>query len=259
MPGFLFDDLVFGPIHSRRLGKSLGINLLPTYSKHCTFNCIYCECGWTKSRRALKIELPDRAEVILALRTKLLELAGTNQEPDSLTFAGNGEPTMHPDFAAIVDDVIRLRDEILPDAKVSVLSNGSMVHHFEISEALMKVDNNILKLDGGNEAVIKSINLPLKAFRLKEYVGHLKRMRANLIIQTLFLRGQLNGKDVDNTKPTEVNDWLKLIVDIKPQAVMLYSLDRETPALGLEKVSETELMQIAEKVRAQGIEANVFG
>ena len=259
MPGFLFDDLVFGPIKSRRLGKSLGINLLPTYSKHCTFNCIYCECGWTKSRRALKIELPSREEVTKALEIKLRELVGTEQEPDSLTFAGNGEPTMHPDFPAIVEDVIRLRNEIIPQAKISVLSNGSMVHHYEIAEALMRVDNNILKLDGGNEAVIKSINLPLKAFRLKEYVGHLKRMHANLVIQTLFLRGHLNGKDVDNTKPSEVYDWLKLIIDIQPQAVMLYSLDRETPALGLEKVSESELTLIAEKVREQGIEANVFG
>lgn len=258
MPGFLFDDLVFGPIHSRRLGKSLGINLLPTYSKHCTFNCIYCECGWTKSRSALKIELPSREDVINALEIRLRELIGTAQEPDSLTFAGNGEPTMHPDFSAIVEDVIRLRDSYIPGAKISVLSNGSMVHHYEIAEALMRVDNNILKLDGGNEAVIKAINLPLKAFRLKEYTGHLKRMKANLIIQTLFLRGQLNGKYVDNTLVAEVNDWLKLILEIRPQAVMLYSLDRETPATGLEKVSESDLTQIAEKVREHGIEANVF-
>ena len=207
----------------------------------------------------MKIELPDRKEVVQVLEIKLHELAGTEQEPDSLTFAGNGEPTMHPDFPAIVEDVIRLRDEIIPQAKISVLSNGSMVHHYEIAEALMRVDNNILKLDGGNEAVIKLINLPLKAFRLKEYVGRLKRMHANLIIQTLFLRGQVNGKTVDNTLAPEVNDWLKLLIDVKPKAVMLYSLDRETPALGLEKVSEAELNMIAEKVREQGIEANVFG
>lgn len=259
MPVFLFDNLVFGPIHSRRLGKSLGVNLLPIHAKECSFNCIYCECGWTKGRNALKMNLPTREDVYLALEKRLKELIGTDSEPDSITFAGNGEPTMHPQFAEIIGDVINLRDSLIPSAKISVLSNGSMLHKHQVIEALMLVDNNIQKLDGGNEAIVKMINMPLKAFKLKEYVEQLKRIRKNLIIQTLFLRGKMNEKVIDNTQPGELNDWLNLLRQIQPKAVMIYSLDRATPAHDLEKIGEEELLLIAQKVHEIGIEANVFG
>lgn len=258
MAGFLFDDLVFGPLSSRRLGKSLGINLLPTYTKSCSFNCIYCECGWTRNRHSLQIELPSRAEIYKAIEQKLLMLANTPNEPDSLTFAGNGEPTMHPEFPEIVNDVLLLRNSLIPKAKVSVLSNGSRIHQAETAEALKRVDNNILKLDGGNEAIIRTINLPLKAFRLKDYVSALCSMRNNLMIQTLFLRGKFKNKAFDNTLPTEVNDWLELLVEIKPRSVMLYSLDRETPAHELEKIPFEVLEDIAKRVRNLGIRADVY-
>jgi wyosine [tRNA(Phe)-imidazoG37] synthetase (radical SAM superfamily) len=259
MPVFLFDELIIGPIHSRRLGKSLGVNLLPTHSKQCSFNCIYCECGWTKGRNALKMDLPTRDEVNVALEKRLNELVGTDAEPDSITFAGNGEPTMHPQFAVIIDDVIAMRNNLIPTAKISVLSNGSMLHKHQVIDALMLIDNNIQKLDGGNEAIIKAINMPLKAFKLNEYVEQLKRIHKNLIIQTLFLRGRLNEKNIDNSISTEVNDWFDLLRKIQPKAVMIYSLDRATPAHELEKISEDELILIAQKVKEIGIEANVFG
>jgi wyosine [tRNA(Phe)-imidazoG37] synthetase (radical SAM superfamily) len=259
MPVFLFDNLIFGPVYSRRLGKSLGVNLLPIHAKECSFNCIYCECGWTKNRNALKMDLPTPEDVYEALEKRLTELIGTDSEPDSITFAGNGEPTMHPQFAEIIEDVIALRNNLLPSAKISVLSNGSMLHKHQVIDALKLVDNNIQKLDGGNEAIIKLINMPLKAFKLKEYVEQLKRIRKNLIIQTLFLRGKLNEKTVDNCQPAELNDWLNLLKQIQPKAVMLYSLDRDTPAHDLEKISEEELHVIAQKVNEIGIEASVFG
>lgn len=259
MPVFLFDELIIGPIQSRRLGKSLGVNLLPTHAKQCSFNCIYCECGWTKGGNALKMKLPTADEVIETLESRLNQLIGTDQHPDSITFAGNGEPTMHPQFAAIIDRVIVLRNQILPDAKISVLSNGSMLHKYPVIEALQRIDNNIQKLDGGNEAIIKAINMPLKAFRLKEYIEQLKRIRKNLIIQTLFLQGLLDGNYIDNTKPEEVKAWLKVIMEIQPQSVMIYSLDRDTPASGLEKIDEKKLNEIAEQVKAIGIDASVFG
>jgi len=259
MPVFLFDELIIGPIHSRRLGKSLGVNLLPIHAKECSFNCIYCECGWTKGRNALKMDLPTRRDVYITLEKRLKELKDTDSQPDSITFAGNGEPTMHPQFADIIQDVIELRNRWIPSAKISVLSNGSMLHKHQVIEALLLVDNNIQKLDGGNEAIIKMINMPLKAFKLKEYVEQLKRIRKNLIIQTLFLRGKMNEKTIDNCLPAELNDWLTLLKQIQPKAVMIYSLDRATPAHDLVKISELELRMIAQKVNEIGIEASVFG
>ncbi|MBK9291537.1 MAG: radical SAM protein [Bacteroidetes bacterium] len=258
MSVFLFDELIFGPVHSRRLGMSLGINLLPTHRKLCTFNCIYCECGWTKNRSSLRTPLPPVEEFLQMLRSKLLQLKGTALQPDSITFAGNGEPTMHPDFPAIVEHTLRLRDEVLPSAKVSVLSNGSMIHHREVAEALGRVDNNILKLDGGNEEIVRAINMPLKAFRLDDYVRRLCDFRGNLILQTLFVRGRYQGKDIDNTTPAQVNDWIGKVRLIQPRYVMIYSIERDTALEGLVKVPAPELERIADQVRIHHIEAEVY-
>jgi wyosine [tRNA(Phe)-imidazoG37] synthetase (radical SAM superfamily) len=258
MPVFLFDDLIFGPVHSRRLGVSLGINLLPTHSKFCSYNCVYCECGWTKSRSSLKIKLPEPKELNDLLEQKLVELQGTALEPDSITFAGNGEPTLHPQFAEIIENTLQLRDRLAPKAKVSVLSNGSMLKNHEVVEALEMVDNNILKLDGGNEEIIRSINMPLKAFRLSEYIAQLKQFSGNLIIQSLFLRGSNNGKRFDNTTDEEVNSWLEKLKMINPRSVMIYAIERDTPQADIEKISPEELESIASKVRDAGFEASVF-
>ncbi|PKP52354.1 MAG: radical SAM protein [Bacteroidetes bacterium HGW-Bacteroidetes-1] len=258
MPVFLFDDLIFGPVKSRRLGVSLGINLLPTHSKLCSFNCVYCECGWTKNRSSLKIKLPNRDDFKLLLVEKLKALKGTPLEPDSITFAGNGEPTLHPHFAEIINDTIELRNAFAPKAKISVLSNGSMLNKQSVFEALHKVDNNILKLDGGTEEVIRNINMPLKAFRLSEYIDQLKRFDGNLIIQSLFLRGTNNNKIIDNTTDFEIGAWLEKLQLIRPKSVMVYAIERDTPAANLVKISEEELEAIAQKVTAMGIDASVF-
>jgi len=258
MAGFLFDEMIFGPVNSRRLGISLGINLLPTHGKFCTFNCIYCECGWTSNRNGLHMQLPTRADISQRLRQTLGELIGTTRQPDSITFAGNGEPTMHPEFAEIIADTISLRNELLPSAKISVLTNGSMLHKPTIFQALCRIDNNIQKLDGGTEETIRLINMPLKAFRIREYVETLKRFNGNLVIQSLFLRGEINHKKVDNTTEKELKAWLSLVLEIRPKAVMVYAIERETPLEGLVRIDEAALERIAAMVRKAGIEAEVY-
>lgn len=258
MSVFLFDELIFGPVRSRRLGVSLGVNLLPTHKKVCSFNCVYCECGWTKNRSPIKNSLPTMADFELALESKLSELNGTDLEPNSITFAGNGEPTMHPDFPAIVRSTLSLRDRLAPAAVVSVLSNGSMLHKPDIREALLLVDNNLLKLDAGTEAMIRKINMPLKAFRLEEYINQLLRFNGKLTIQSLFLKGSHNGETIDNTVADEVNAWLIQLQRIQPEKVMVYTIERDTPEELLQKIPLPELEAIAQRVRDAGFEAEVF-
>lgn len=258
MSGFLFHETVFGPVKSRRLGVSLGINLLPTEGKICSFNCIYCECGWTDYDSKQVLEMPKARDIETALEVKLKELSGTEMEPQSITFAGNGEPTLHPEFAKVIDIVVRLRNQYAPKAKVSVLSNGSMLHHEEVFEALKKVDNNILKLDAGTSESIQAINLPHKKINLPEYIKQLKRFDGNLTIQTLFLRGKNGDKIIDNTTENEVCSWLELLKEIKPKNVMIYGIDRATPAETLEKLSLDELNKIGDRVREIGLSVEVY-
>jgi len=255
---FLFYDMIFGPVKSRRLGVSLGINLLPNHAKFCNFNCIYCECGWTKNKQALRMELPKAEELLIALEQKLIETNGTDTEPDSITFAGNGEPTMHPEFDVIIRETIKLRDTYASRALVSVLSNGSMLHKPNIIESLKLADNNILKLDGGTEDTIRKINMPLKAFRLHDYVNQLKRFNGKIIIQTLFVRGRFGNEIIDNTTQKEIDAWLELLQLIQPRKVMIYPIERDTPAENLEKISLAEMNRIAEQVSAKGIKSEVF-
>ncbi|MBU1369294.1 MAG: radical SAM protein [Bacteroidetes bacterium] len=258
MRGFLFDEMIFGPVQSRRLGVSLGINLLPLHDKNCNFNCIYCECGWTKTRQAIKQDLPVSADLLIALEQKLQELSGTEWQPESITFAGNGEPTMHPDFVEILTETVELKHQYAPKAVVSVLSNGSMLHKPEIFEALKLADNNILKLDGGTEDTIRRINMPLKAFRLNEFIQQLSRFNGNLTIQTLFVRGFIGKDYVDNTKAGEVAAWIKLLKLIHPKMVMIYTIERETALEGLERIPKHELDLIVKQVRENGLQADVF-
>lgn len=255
---FLFDELIFGPVKSRRLGVSLGINLLPTHKKICSFNCIYCECGWTKESMPVANTLPDKETFRKLLKEKLISLKGTDLEPDSITFAGNGEPTIHPHFAEIVTETLELRELYAPKAKVTVLTNGSMLHKKSVISALQQVDYRMLKLDGGTEASIQAINMPMKSFKLDAYVEQLIGFDGDLIIQSLFLRGEHNGKQIDNTTEEEVSAWLNLLKKIKPQKVMIYAIERDTPASGLEKIGRAALEQIALKVQQNGIAAEVF-
>lgn len=253
----LFNEIVFGPIMSRRFGKSLGINLLPLDNKICNFNCIYCECGWTDLRE-VNSKFTSRELVVKAMSERFFEIKKSNDIPDSITFAGNGEPTMHPDFAAIIDHTIRLRDEFLPGVKIVVLSNSALLGNQVVFNALNKVDARVMKLDAGTEAQFVKIDQPLSRRKFRWYIDRLKEFKGNLYIQTLFLRGRVNNENVDNTKESEIIAWINILKEINPIMVMIYSIDRETPAKGLEKISNLELEGICQKVIDAGIPAKYF-
>ncbi|MDR3654032.1 MAG: radical SAM protein [Paludibacter sp.] len=254
----LFDQIIFGPIHSRRLGLSLGVNLLPIDAKICSFNCIYCECGFNTTMQDSPI--PTREQVRETLEAKLQEMVAEGQIPDVITFAGNGEPTLHAEFEGIIDDTIVLRNKYCPTAKVSVLSNSTKIHISHIFNALNKVDNNILKFDSAVDRTMKLMDQPVgKHINVAWFIEHLKKFEGRLIIQTMFLRGVVNGEKIDNTTDEEVEAWLNALDEIRPQQVMMYSLDREAPTQNLEKVNVDELNKIAEKVKARGFDVSVAG
>ena len=260
MATFLFDEIIFGPVKSRRLGVSLGINLLPTRRKICNFNCIYCECGWTRNIEKAVSHLPGRGEVYNALEQKLSELKAKSKAPDVITYAGNGEPTLHPDFAAIIDDSIILRDKYFPKARIAVLSNATTIADPIIKSALLKVDMNIQKLDSAFDSTIKIHNQPRVEINAEELIKNLSGFNGKVIIQTLFLRGTHNGKGIDNTTPVEIKAWLNAIERIKPSEVMIYTISRDTPeGASLKKVPITELKHIADLVESLGIKTQVSG
>lgn len=254
----LFHDVIFGPVHSRRLGVSLGINLLPPDTKYCTFDCVYCECGWSHEDISRLKKIPSRELVKDELEKRLLSMKASGLRPDAITFAGNGEPTIHPQFPEILDDTIRLRDELFPEAQVSVLTNSSTLDKPAVFNALKKTGNSILKLDAGTEAMFRLINSPRSGITLKHIVEKLKELDGQLILQTLFIRGERDGKRIDNTAEPEISRWLEHVRSINPKYVMLYPIDRETPVNTLEKVSFAELREIAARVEAMGIKAQVF-
>jgi wyosine [tRNA(Phe)-imidazoG37] synthetase (radical SAM superfamily) len=260
MATFLFDKIIFGPVKSRRLGVSLGINLLPATRKVCNFNCIYCECGWTKNTNKIESDFPSRKEVYDALDAKLSEMKATSYPPDVITYAGNGEPTLHPDFEGIIDDSIDLRNKYFPDAKIAVLSNSTAISKPLIKAALLKVDMNILKLDSAFDLTVRIHNQPKVNVKVGELVENLKDFKGRLIVQTLFLRGTYEGKVIDNTTPSELDAWLKAIEKIRPAEVMIYTISRDTPEGSmLNKVPAEELMHIAAMVQKLGIETQVSG
>lgn len=254
----LFETLVFGPIRSRRLGKSLGINLMPEVGKICSFDCIYCECGWNPENKA-NSGIPSKDAFEMTLEKRLQELAGTSDEPDSITFSGNGEPTLHPDFTEIIDITIRLRDRYIPKAKISVLTNGTMLHKNDVFCAISRVDNNIIKIDGGTYETIKNINKPNVDFDLDKYIEQLLKFKGDLIIQTCFLRGEHNGIKIDNTSKEEVDLWIEHIKKIKPKKIMIYAIERDTPEKNLEKISQEELEKIARPLKQLGYDIECFG
>ena len=259
MGTFLFDEFIFGPVKSRRLGRSLGINLLPRKSKWCNFNCLYCECGLTPDPFPKDIAaIPSRKEVRIALELALADFRTKNERIDSITFAGNGEPTLHPDFPGIVEDTVSLRDKLFSDAEIAVLSNATLVGNHNIRIALKKVDLNILKLDSAVEETIRKINCPKGKFSITELINNLKWFENNLIIQTLFLKGTYNGYSFDNTAPAEIAQWMAVLKILNPKQVMIYSLDRNTPVEELQKIDANKLEEIALGVRNMGISAQVF-
>ncbi len=259
MATILFNEIVFGPIHSRRMGTSLGINLLPYDGKLCSFDCIYCECGLNKDFRT-RTKLPDRESARTALEEKLKSLVKEGVNLDVITFAGNGEPTIHPEFGAIIDDSITLRDSYYPGTKISVLSNGVHLNRTEVFDALKRIENPVLKLDSAFDKTVRLINRPNPPdYSVAKQVEHYKRFEGDFILQTLFLRGNIENEKVDNTTKEEVSAWLELVEALNPREVMVYTFNRETPVKGLEKVSLEELQKIAEQVERLGIKTNVAG
>lgn len=257
MSTILFDQIVFGPIHSRRLGVSLGMNLLPTDGKLCSFDCIYCECGLNEERRTHS-KLATREEVKEALIRKLTAMREEGIAPDVITFAGNGEPTMHPEFAGIIEDTIATRDSFFPKTKIAVLSNSTMLHKEEVFQALNKIEDNIMKLDSVLDSRIRQLNAPnSSSFTFDKLLKQLCRFNGNLIIQTMFLKGEFNGECVDNTTEEEINGWIEALQQIRPRQVMIYTIDRETPVKALRKVTKEELEQIADRARKEGFEVSV--
>ncbi len=259
MPTILFDQIVFGPVKSRRLGVSLGINLLPVDGKICSFDCVYCECGLNAIHKGER--LPKMDEVVKALRSKLEQMKEDKLAPDVITFAGNGEPTLHPDFAHIIDQTIQLRNEFFPNARVSVLSNATQLEKPEVFQALLSVDQAILKLDTAFDETARILNRPLsRQYTIRRLVENLKAFNGKLIIQTLFIRGEYLGEPFDNTSEQEVTAWIELLQEINPESVMIYAIDREPAVKSVVKVSVKELREIAQRVTNEtGLLVSVAG
>lgn len=248
----LFDSIVYGPIHSRRLGVSLGMNLMPTTAKLCSFDCVYCECGFNQP--VSHPQLPSREEVRLQLETKLKAMVdGASPLPNVITFSGNGEPTLHPDFRGIIQDTCALRDRYCPSAKVSVLTNSTQLFRSDVVEALMLADNRILKLDSALDATMRLIDQPVNPdLTVDKIVSYLRRFNGDFILQTCFLRGEHLGQTIDNTTPEELAAWYRVVEMLQPKELMIYVIDRATPVKTLVKVSRDEMEAIAAPLREKG-------
>lgn len=256
MSTVIYPSPVFGPVQSRRLGVSLGINLLPADGKVCSFDCVYCECGFNAQRRPQRA-MPTISELESALEKTLEKMKAEGRMPDVLTFAGNGEPTIHPQFPEAVDCVIRLRDRFCPSAKISVLSNATRICRPEVREALMRVDNNIQKLDTADQNYILRTDRPQGHYDVETVIEDMCQFGGHIIVQTLFMQGEDGGEDYDNTSAAFVEPWLRALQRIQPSQVMIYTIDRETPAQGLQKATREQLDAIAAQVRSLGIDTSV--
>ncbi len=257
MATFLFGEIIFGPVKSRRLGISLGINLLPEGRKICNFDCIYCECGWSDSLETSSQKFPMREDVQTALANRLRSMHEGGAPLDTITFAGNGEPTLHPEFPGIIDDSIALRNQYFPQVEIAVLSNATTIIKPEIFTALSRVAHNILKIDSAFEETIQALNQPRGTYSLKEIVTNLEQFQGQFTLQTLFVTGSRNGIAINNASDKEVNAWLKLVKKLNPKRVMVYTIARDTPIDSLQKVAPERLDAIAAEVRKLGISVAV--
>ncbi len=249
MSTVIYPSPIYGPVHSRRLGLSLGINLMPGDGKICTFDCLYCECGFNADNRT-RSHYPTREVVAEALEKQLAKMHNDNEHPDVLTFAGNGEPTSNPHFPEIIDDTVKLRDKWCPNAKISVLSNSTFIYREKVRGALMKVDNNILKLDTVDADYIRKVDRPTQpTYDVNKIIEYMKLFNGHVIIQTMFMKGD----GTDNTGDEYVMPWLNAVKSINPQEVMVYTIDRETPDTKLQKAPREELDRIKDLVIASGI------
>lgn len=249
-----FDDIVFGPIFSRRLGSSLGVNILPSKGKLCNFDCIYCECGWNKDGIAER-KFPLLEDVKEALEEKMSKAASEGVPVDSITFSGNGEPTMHPDFPQIIDATLKCRDKYFPAAKVSVLSNATLIGRPPIAEALMKVDNPILKIDASSDELIGLMNKPVGRYRLEETIEAMLKFNGNFILQTMFLK----SPDFDTAAPEALEKWMEIVRRVRPREIMVYTIDRETPDKTLQKYTVEEMAEFVRPLIEEGFKIQVRG
>ena len=248
------EELVFGPIHSRRLGSSLGINLLPTKGKLCNFDCVYCECGWNKDGRGDR-RLPAAGELRETLDAKLRECLAQGTPIDSITFSGDGEPTLNPDFPEIIDITLELRDKYFPQAKVSVLSNATRLFRQEVFEALRKVDNPILKIDAPSDELVSRINQPQGEYHVEDVVDDLMRFEGDFVLQTMFLK----SPSFDSSSPEVLEGWMDIVRKLRPREVMVYTLDREAPAQGLEKFSVDQMKALVKPLMDEGFVIQIRG
>lgn len=248
----LFQSIVYGPIHSRRLGVSLGVELMPLNHKLCTFNCVYCECGWNE--KVAHPVLPTRENVKIALEAKLQEKLAL----DVITFSGNGEPTLHPDFLGIIEDTCTLRDRYCPNTKVSVLSNSTQLGRTDVVKALRMCDNRILKLDAATDEMMRRIDLPVnEQLTVKQIINGLKQFNGDFTLQTCFLRGDHDGQCIDNTTPEQLEAWYQAVDELHPKQIMIYVIDRKTPEEHLEKLSHEEMVRIAAPLIQKGYNISI--
>ena len=257
MSTFLFDKIVFGPVKSRRLGNSLGINLLPVSKKFCNFDCVYCECGWSNQHRIRKEDIPSSGDVTHALTQTLLEMKSKGEKPDVITYAGNGEPTLHPQFYEIARKVFDIRNELFPDCKISLLCNSALLHKKEIVNSFQFIDQNILKLDTAIEKSFHRINRPAKGIKLENIISELSRLKSEKTIQTLFLKGKNEWSDIDNTTEVEIRALIAAYKKIKPDSVMVYSFYRDTPSSDLIAIGGNELKNIARQIEKEGFKVEL--
>lgn len=260
MQRVLFHNTIFGPIHSRRLGTSLGVNLSPDDGKVCSFDCLYCEAGYNAQGTGTT-GLPPRAQVKAMLEGKLKSMADNNEPLDVITFSGNGEPTMHPDFEGIIDDTIYLRDKYFPKVKISVLSNATRLHRPEVVRALGKVDNNILKLDSAITSTVALLDRPVDTrYDVNDVINSIAAFGKGAIVQTMITRGSHDGKNVDNSTDAEVGALIEAYKVINPREIMIYTIDRQTPEKSLQRISREKLDQIAARItRETGLPVQVSG
>ena len=249
----LFPTIIYGPIHSRRLGVSLGVNLMPTNAKLCTFDCVYCECGWNQP--VSHPQLPTRQEVRESLNSQLSTL---NSPLDVITFSGNGEPTLHPDFLGIIQDTCALREQYCPKAKISVLSNSTQLFREDVVEALRLCDNRILKLDSAITSTMRLIDKPVNpSLTVEQILERLSLFDGDFTLQTCFLTGEYEGQLIDNTTPEELAAWYRAVDYLHPKQVMIYVIDRATPLKTLSKIPLEKMNEIAAPLREKGIDVIV--
>jgi len=255
---FLWDKIAFGPIQSRRLGSSLGINVSPTQVKICSFDCIYCECGWTLEKNIDSHLFFPVEEIVAAIETKLRQCKEAGTPINSITFSGNGEPTLHPQFNQIIDRLIVLRDTYYPETAITCLSNATQLANEKVFAALQKIENPVLKLDAATASLFQIINKPIVPISSEEIIKQLQQLNGNFILQTLFFKGEIDGQHFNNADESHLSLWIDVVKRLHPRKVMLYSLDRNTPAQALEKIPQEKLQEIVQRVRALGISTAAY-